>query len=75
MTSLLRLVWHQWFSIGLVALLALKAATVNPPAALFGLGCLLAVTWGFCQANAADDARADAERAYQWSRRDREAQR
>ena len=68
-----RLLWHQWLSLGLATVLAVKAASSNGTTGLFAFAAVLAIGWGFVASNAADEARVERDRVVTLARRDREA--
>ncbi len=71
----MNLVWHQWLTIGLATLFIPAAASHGFAAGVLAVGCVLAIVWGFAEANAKDAARAERDSALTWARRSRESQR
>ena len=63
------LLWHQIATIGLAVIFAINAASQSYLAGLFAVAAVLAITWGFVEANAKDAARAERDDARAMLRR------
>ena len=67
------LVWHQIATIGMAVIFAINAASQSYLAGLFAFAAVLAITWGYLEANAKDAARVERDDARRQLRREHEA--